>query len=381
MISLTSLALSLLAASTQQAPAPPLIRTITAPSSISTRPLSPEAKARQARYQRCRQAYLGQNYLPQPPIYRVSDADTTLYILGSIHSLPASFDWRSPALEKIVESSDRLITENGTEASLPGGPDALAFLRGQIAPATEPASTASPYVPLVERLEGERRAKWLGMKAAGPRVIMDWIDRQPDWRAAMSILGIASRLDDLTMSGGVETRLRADFKTAKKPIEALEQGKDVLAKLNALPPAVQRRLLLGALDLIGQPSQTGSYMTMITRWARGEEVTGSIESSLPSELRETLLDQRNAAWVPEVRKHLGPPGTRLIVVGAGHLAGRNNLIELLTAAGMKPVRYSRTGPPLPRPAFTPQPTRLTDCFSYLAAPPAPPPPPPPPRAQ
>jgi hypothetical protein len=238
-----------------------------------------------------------------------------------------------------------------------------------------------PYVPLVERLEGERRAKWLGMKAAGPRVIMDWIDRQPDWRAAMSILGIASRLDDLTMSGGVETRLRADFKTAKKPIEALEQGKDVLAKLNALPPAVQRRLLLGALDLIGQPSQTGSYMTMITRWARGEDVTGSIESSLPSELRETLLDQRNAAWVPEVRKHLGPPGTRLIVVGAGHLAGRNNLIELLTAAGMKPVRYSRTGPPLPRPAFTPQPTRLTDCFSYLAAPPAPPPPPPPPRAQ
>jgi hypothetical protein len=158
MISLTSLALSLLAASTQQAPAPPLIRTITAPSSISTRPLSPEAKARQARYQRCRQAYLGQNYLPQPPIYRVSDADTTLYILGSIHSLPASFDWRSPELEKIVESSDRLITENGTEVSLPGGPDPLAFLRGQIAPAPEPASTASPYAPLVERLEGERRA-------------------------------------------------------------------------------------------------------------------------------------------------------------------------------------------------------------------------------
>lgn len=377
MISLTSLAFSLFSSFAQQAPeAPPLVRTTVVPPPVITVPArsqtSAETKAQLAKIAACRQSFYGQTYLPQPPLYRLTDADTTLYILGSIHSLPLSFDWRSPDVDRIVSSSDRLVTENGTE-SLPDNPDPLAGLR---TPTAAPPKSAHP--PLRDRLEGERRAKWLGMNAVGARYLMDWLDRQPDWRAALTILGFSTRTSDVSLAGGVEAQLRADFKNAKKPIEGLEKGKDVIAMFDTLSPAIQRKMLETSFDLIGQPSRSGDYMAMIHNWARGEDVVEPLESTLPAELREVILDRRNAAWVPEVRKHLGPPGTRLVVVGAGHLAGRNNLVELLTAAGLKPERISRTGTPLPRPAYSPRPSRLSECFASLKLPPPPAPPPPPP---
>ncbi|MFM9828002.1 MAG: hypothetical protein ACKVOB_04540, partial [Sphingomonas sp.] len=31
----------------------------------------------------------------QPPLFVVQDADTTIWLLGTIHALPAGIDWRS----------------------------------------------------------------------------------------------------------------------------------------------------------------------------------------------------------------------------------------------------------------------------------------------
>jgi uncharacterized protein YbaP (TraB family) len=222
------------------------------------------------------------------------------------------------------------------------------------------------HPPLAERLTGERLAKWQGMNVFGPSFVMNWIDRQPDWRVATSIMAMLTRFGSTGLSDGVEDQLRREFHSARKPIEGLERGKDVLASLNGISPSLQRAMLEQSFDLIGKTDRDDSSREMFHHWARGEQV--AVDPEFQPELRELLLDRRNAAWVPVIATHLGPPGTRLVVVGAGHLYGRNNLLELLAAAGMKAQRMSRTKPPLPRPAFTPHPKSLAECQAYLPPP-------------
>jgi uncharacterized protein YbaP (TraB family) len=52
-----------------------------------------------------------------------------------------------------------------------------------------------------------------------------------------------------------------------------------------------------------------------------------------------LLKSRNEDWVPKIEAMLEEPGTVLIAVGAGHLAGKDSVIQLLRADG-----YEVAGP-------------------------------------
>src|SRR6185503_3031914 len=46
-----------------------------------------------------------------PALWEVSDADTTLYLFGTIHLLPANYQWRTAKFNEAVEGSQQLIVE------------------------------------------------------------------------------------------------------------------------------------------------------------------------------------------------------------------------------------------------------------------------------
>src|SRR3569623_3423326 len=48
-----------------------------------------------------------------PAMWKVSDADTTIYLFGTFHLLPQGRDWRTPAFDKALASSDELVMEVG----------------------------------------------------------------------------------------------------------------------------------------------------------------------------------------------------------------------------------------------------------------------------
>lgn len=339
------LAVATLLGQPQTAPPVPMIRV---PAPNITKPLSAEAKAQNQKHNACRAAAYGQTYLPQPAIWRISDKDTIVYLFGSFHMLPPGFDWRSSQFDEIVAKSDKLILE-----SVSPGPR----------PAT-PASSTSPLPPLRDRLSGERRAKWVGMTVLLQKTVTDRIDRLPDAQAGLLIATLPLQNNPLfvLVSPGVEAQLRSDFQRVSKPIEGLEQPESAMPLLDQLAPPVQRAILDQVLDHMGETKPSSEPLRMFHSWARGEPVEEPSEAAQHPELNRVLLDVRNAAWVPEVRKQLGPPGTRLIVVGAGHLRGPNNLLELLAAAGIKAERVSPTVAPAPRSAFSPAPKSIGDCF-------------------
>ena len=51
------------------------------------------------------------------------------------------------------------------------------------------------------------------------------------------------------------------------------------------------------------------------------------------EVYKSLLTERNLAWVPKIKAMMQDPDVEMVLVGAGHLAGEGNVLELLEKAG------------------------------------------------
>src|SRR5213080_1428144 len=49
--------------------------------------------------------------LARPALWEVSDPDTTIYLFGTIHLLPEDLQWRTPAFDQAVASSQQLVVE------------------------------------------------------------------------------------------------------------------------------------------------------------------------------------------------------------------------------------------------------------------------------
>src|SRR5438309_7524199 len=99
----------------------------------------------------------------------------------------------------------------------------------------------------------------------------------------------------------------------------------------------QRELLEGALE--PQGSTDKEFGGMLSSWSKGDvngiAVTFNRELSQSSEIRRLLLQQRNANWARWIEQRMGQPGTILLAVGAGHLAGGDSVVEKLRTDGYK----------------------------------------------
>ena len=51
------------------------------------------------------------------------------------------------------------------------------------------------------------------------------------------------------------------------------------------------------------------------------------------EIREALLERRNAAWMPRIIRLLESDSHPLIAVGAAHMVGKDGLVALIEAQG------------------------------------------------
>ena len=47
----------------------------------------------------------------RPALWAVSDADTTIYLFGTIHLLPENYAWRTPKIDQAVGGSQQLVVE------------------------------------------------------------------------------------------------------------------------------------------------------------------------------------------------------------------------------------------------------------------------------
>jgi uncharacterized protein len=81
---------------------------------------------------------------------------------------------------------------------------------------------------------------------------------------------------------------------------------------------------------------------MIAAWKGGDvrriALTFDDEMKLSPVLADVLLRKRNANWAAWIGERMKQPGTVFVAVGAGHLAGKGSVEELVAGRGFKVVR-------------------------------------------
>lgn len=263
---------------------------------------------------------------PSPALWAVSDADTTVYLFGTIHLLPENYAWRTPRFDQAVAGSQQLVVETIVDESNPH--EMLSALAGLGFSPGQP--------PIAERVPAAKRAALEAAiaKSGLPRASFD---RMETWAAAFMLLGTQFKQMGLKTGQGVEPVLRSAFQAQGKGVGQLETNRDQLSFFDSLPESAQRALLEGAIE----PPQdmTKDFQKMVAAWARGDvEAIGRTfneQLSGSPELQEILMKRRNVNWSHWVRQRMAVPGAVMLAVGAGHLAGRDSLIDMLRKGGFK----------------------------------------------
>ena len=265
----------------------------------------------------------------KPAMWMLSDADTTIYLFGTIHLLPKGTQWRTPAFDKAATSASDLVVETVIDEANP------------MAAAAEMMRLAvSPNLPpLLDRVPADKRAK-LTEVATKTGVPMAVYDKLETWGAAFIMLGVTMKELGLDPASGVESSLKTEFATAKKPIGQLETNAEQFGFFDTLPEAAQRKFLESVLD---DPAKgKAQFDEMLSVWTRGDvKAMGDAfnrELADSPDLRENLLRKRNANWNVWLQRRLATPGTTLVAVGAGHLSGSDSVIAMLEKSGYKVKR-------------------------------------------
>ena len=262
--------------------------------------------------------------IAHPALWEVSDTDTTIYLFGTIHLLPEKMKWRTPGFDQAVNAAQQLVVETIVDqqnpASIQQAELSLGFKKGLPA--------------IVRRVPAAKAAK-LRAAIAKTGVPESYFDQMKTWLAAITLLSVQFREMGLKGTSGPEEILRQEFLSEHKPIGQLETNVEQFSYFDKMTEKAQRELLEGALE--PQGSTDKEFSGMLSSWSRGDvrgiALTFNRELSQSSEIRQILLQQRNVNWAKWIEQRMAQPGTVLLAVGAGHLAGKDSVLEKLKSDG------------------------------------------------
>ncbi|KQU62601.1 polysaccharide biosynthesis protein GumN [Sphingomonas sp. Leaf339] len=265
-----------------------------------------------------------------PALWVVKDADTTIYLFGTIHVLKPGMTWFDEAVKTAFDRSD----EVKLELVMPDP----ATMQGLVK-ATGLAPAGTP--PLVERLPVARRAAYT-QAVIDAGLPANALDKFKPWLAAtqLSVTPLAKLGYDT--SNGPEQVITAAAKAAGKPVTGLETAAQQLGYFSSLSDKAQLEFLGSTIDEL--PTVETVMSKMVDDWAAGrpealaEDMNDSLKDS--PEVAKVLLVDRNKRWATWIKQRMARPGTVFIAVGAGHLAGADSVQAQLNALGVKATRVA-----------------------------------------
>ncbi|MRL70413.1 TraB/GumN family protein [Brevundimonas sp. SPF441] len=259
-----------------------------------------------------------------PALWVVKDADSTLYLFGSVHVLRPTTGWASPRVEAAFDSASDI----WFEISNPDDQAAIMPLIQQ--------HGLSPETPLSSRLTPEENAE---LDAAAQSMGASAAQLQPmkPWLAALSLSVAPLIKAGYDPTSGVELVLKARAEAAGKPIHGFETIDKQIGILAGLPDDVQLVFLRETLK--DYENAATKLDEMVEAWARGDVATldrvtiKEMKEASPALYQSVLVD-RNTDWANQIQTLLEGSGTAFIAVGAAHLTGDDSVQAILQKRGV-----------------------------------------------
>jgi uncharacterized protein YbaP (TraB family) len=266
---------------------------------------------------------------PLPLLWKVSDADNAVYLLGSFHLLKDDDYPLSPDIDAAFADAGRIVFEVAPE-DLADPDTGRKFLE---AARFEDGRTLSDV--LDPRLR-EKLHRLLARQGSS----IGQIDHYSPWYVNLSLmLGLSQSLG-FRAEQGLDRYLMQQALDAGKPTSGLESIDDQLHALVASPMAEQ---VTGLEDFIDRPQEIPAELSSLHQAWRDGDV-----AKLDALTRLEMLDRtpqtyqvinvdRNEAWLPQLQQMLDDHRHLdfLVVVGALHLLGEDGLVEKLRMHGYR----------------------------------------------
>lgn len=268
----------------------------------------------------------------RPLLWKVSDADNAVYLLGSFHLLKEE-DYPLPAeVDRAFDDSASLLFEIDPAAMT--APESVAVMQKYMAYDNgETLSTVLPKATL---------ARLSTLVSAGGGSVQALEHSEP-WAVNLGLVLGVTRAMGFRPELGLDRTLMARAAAAGKPTAGLETVDDQMKAMDTVPHTEQAQELE---EFLADPQKAVREMSDMHAWWRAGDVA-RLDSRMRAEMaRKTpesyrLLDvARNQAWLPQVEKRLtdSRKDNTLVVVGALHLLGSDGLVEQLRAKGYKVER-------------------------------------------
>lgn len=263
-----------------------------------------------------------------PALWKVADADTTIYLFGTVHVLPETTEWYDARIASALESSGSIVTELPASATSD--------------PASQQKMMAAGMLPadqsLRTMLSDEQRTKY---EAALTRLELPAaaFDRFEPWMAGLTLSLLPLIKSGWTADKGVEKVLEGKVgpNVERGAVETIEGQ---MKLFDELPRDAQVAFLMSAIDNMDDVVPT--LRAMVEAWKVGDadKLAALMNDSLDDDpaLAERLLYARNRNWAQWIDDRLDRPGTVFMAVGAGHLAGEQSVQDALAKRGIKSVR-------------------------------------------
>lgn len=146
---------------------------------------------------------------------------------------------------------------------------------------------------------------------------------------------------------GVDLRLFRRAAAAQKQTGELESFETHLAFLTQLGAGHESEMVLNSIEEVNElPAMLNG---ILAAWKTGD--LAKIEQLMLRDMRakypaiyQELIVKRNHAWLPKIESMLASPEIEFVLVGAGHMAGKDGLLARLRAKGCTVTQLKAPAP-------------------------------------
>ena len=258
-----------------------------------------------------------------PPLWVVRDADSTVYLFGTVHYLRPGTAWGSDKVDAAFAAADQFWVEVADQDD-PAVVAAVAQQHG-----VTPDRPLSSILSAEDFAAFDRAAQGVGASGAA-------MDAYRPWLAAFMVAGTAPMQAGYRPDLGVDKTLMDRARAEGKTIHGFETADIQLRLIAGMSEEAQIAYLNNYVrngdQIVPKLDQT------VAAWLKGDAAeVGRLyrldTRDIHPDVHRAALIVRNADWTDQIETMMQGSGTAFIAVGVAHLADQDSLIDMLKARG------------------------------------------------
>jgi uncharacterized protein YbaP (TraB family) len=258
-----------------------------------------------------------------PPLWVVRDADSTVYLFGTVHYLRPGTAWGSDKVDAAFAAADQFWVEVADQDD-PAVVAAVAQQHG-----VTPDRPLSSILSAEDFAAFDRAAQGVGASGAA-------MDAYRPWLAAFMVAGTAPMQAGYRPDLGVDKTLMDRARAEGKTIHGFETADIQLRLIAGMSEEAQIAYLNNYVrngdQIVPKLDQT------VAAWLKGDAAEVGRLNRLDTrdihpDVHRAALIVRNADWTDQIETMMQGSGTAFIAVGVAHLADQDSLIDMLKARG------------------------------------------------